>query len=123
MNKALSKTIVVIEDDADSRELYSTILQEEGFKVKTCEDAEMALQYLKTHPRPDLLLMDLNFPRMSAGEFISKIRKLDHLQNVKIIVLSGDSDIEKISVELGIDSFIRKPCDLDQFVDRVKEKI
>lgn len=69
-------------------------------------------------PRPDLILLDLNMPRMDGREFLATVKNDDRLKTIPIVVLTtsaADADILK-SYELHASCYITKPVDLEQFI-------
>ena len=62
--------ILVVEDDDANREFLRALLESEGFLVATASDGREALIWLNDHPSPDLVLLDLEMPRMSGWEFL-----------------------------------------------------
>lgn len=74
-------------------------------------------------PRPDLILLDLNMPRMNGREFLAKIKSESTLNNIPVIVLTT-SDVERDVVStyhLGASSYITKPMDIEQFIEVVRQ--
>ncbi|GAB4260033.1 MAG: response regulator [Methylomicrobium sp.] len=74
-------------------------------------------------PRPDLILLDLNMPRMNGREFLTAIKADEELAIIPIVVLTT-SDVErdvKTAYRLGAASFITKPVDMMQFIEAIKQ--
>ncbi len=74
-------------------------------------------------PRPDLILLDLNMPRMNGREFLSAVKADAMLQSIPVVVLTT-SDVERdviIAYKLGAAGYITKPVDMEQFVDAVRQ--
>lgn len=73
-------------------------------------------------PRPDLILVDLNMPRMNGSEFLDQVKKDEVLKSIPVVVLTT-SDVEKditTSYELGAAGFITKPTGMPQFIAAMK---
>lgn len=116
-----SKTILVIEDNLDARELYAEILRDENFNVIETEHGVEALDYLRNHTQvPDLIIMDLTFPHMTAQEFISGLNSRADWENIPVLVISGQVDTKEQSLGLKAKGYIRKPFDMDPFIETVK---
>ncbi|MDX6218898.1 MAG: hypothetical protein QOJ48_579 [Frankiales bacterium] len=80
--------------------------------------AAMALLTDRTKPRPDLVILDLNLPRMTGHEVLSRMREDEVLRRMPVAVLttsSAEADVAK-TYDLGANCFLTKPVDIDQFV-------
>ncbi len=116
------KTILIIEDNEESLFLYGEILRAENLNIVDVLDATSALTFLnEKHIVPDLIIMDLSFPHMSAEEFVQTLRngKSDWLE-IPILVISGHLDTQERARALNANGFLRKPFDLDQFLNTIK---
>ncbi len=74
-------------------------------------------------PRPDLIFLDLNMPRMNGREFLTAIKADDRYKGIPVVVLTT-SDVEKdviSSYQLGATSYITKPVDMPQFVKAIQQ--
>lgn len=133
MNKAKSATILLVEDDRGDQELTRRALDEGKIRndLRIVEDGEEALAYLfrrgkykdpATSPRPDLLLLDLNLPRVDGREVLEQIRADSKLRRMAVVVLTTSRQEEDIlrSYELGCNSFITKPVDVNQFIQVIQ---
>lgn len=133
MNKARPVIILLVEDDPGSQELTRRALGEGKFpyELRIVEDGEKALAYLfrrgkykdpATSPRPDLILLDLNLPRVDGREVLEKIRADLKLRRMAVVVLTTSRQEEDIllSYELGCNSFITKPVDMNQFIEVIQ---
>ena len=74
-------------------------------------------------PRPDLILLDLNLPRMSGREVLAEIKKFAELRSIPVVVLtSSDAEVDILqSYDLGASCYITKPVDLDSFLTIVSK--
>jgi CheY-like chemotaxis protein len=118
------KTILIIEDNCESLLLYGEILRSEDFTVIETEDGQAAIDFLEgANVLPDLIIMDLTFPKMTAEEFVSCVKTQPRLVNIPILVISGHVDTEERAVALKANGFIKKPFDLDLFVSTIQKII
>lgn len=129
-NDLKSVVILMAEDDADDRLLAKDALHECGMagNLHFVENGEELLDYLHhrgkyasqpPHPRPGVILLDLNMPRKDGRDALREIKTNPELRRIPIIVLttsSADADIER-SYELGANSFICKPVAFDSLVN------
>jgi CheY-like chemotaxis protein len=118
------KTILIIEDNCESLLLYGEILRDEDFTVIETEDGQAAIDFLEgADVLPDLIIMDLTFPKMTAEEFVSGVKARPRLANIPILVISGHVDTEERSIALKAKGYIKKPFDLELFVSTIKNII
>jgi CheY-like chemotaxis protein len=120
-----SKTILIVEDNLDSRQIYSEILRDENFNVVETEHGKEALEYLETHSDnlPHLIVMDLTFPHMTAKEFVAGLNSRIDWKGIPLLVISGQVDIKEISIELKAKGYLRKPFNMDPFVKAIKNLV
>jgi len=132
-NKVKPAIILLVEDDRGDQELTRRALQEGKIRneLRIVENGEDALAYLfrrgryrdpATSPRPDLLLLDLNLPRVDGREVLERVRSDSKLRRMAVVVLTTSRQEEDIlrSYELGCNSFIAKPVDMDQFIRMIQ---
>lgn len=127
-------TILLTEDDPGDQELTRRALQEDvnRFDLRIVEDGEEALEYLQQRgaysdaesaPRPDLILLDLNMPRMNGRELLEALKNDADLGRIPVVVLTTseqEADILR-SYDLGCNSYIQKPVEMDRFVAAVRQ--
>lgn len=106
--------IMYVEDNPGNRLLIRRVLEAEGYAVMEAEDSETALQALE-HETPNLILMDINLPKVDGYTLTGQLRQRAELQSVPIIALTahalrGDRDR---AIEAGCDGYIQKPIDVD----------
>jgi len=128
MNKL--KTILLVEDSPGDVRLTRQAFREAdcALRFHVAADGMEALSFLRRQgrhfyaPRPDLILLDLNLPRMDGRQVLAKIKQDDHLKAIPTIVLTtsgAEGDIEKI-YRLQANCYLTKPVDFDAFEDLVK---
>jgi CheY-like chemotaxis protein len=116
----MSQTILIIEDDEASRMMYNEILSMEDFNVVEPEDGHAALSFLENNPNPELILMDLTFPNMTSKDFVTTLRHNPNTANIPYIFISGQGEIREKAEELDALTYLKKPFDLDDFVNLVR---
>jgi CheY-like chemotaxis protein len=117
--------ILVADDEQDLREALFTILAAQGYEVITAEDGETALE-LALSEHPDLILLDLNMPKMKGGEVLEALRKDEWGEHAKVVVLTayGDMDtLSKIMETGGLDYLVKSDWKLEDIVRMVGEKL
>lgn len=108
----MSKTVMIVEDYEDAREMMKLHIRWFGYEVVEAADGFEAVEKsLQCHP--DLIFMDLALPVMDGTAVVKNIRKLEGLNKVSIIAMTGYSNtsLEK-AVEAGFDGVMIKPLNL-----------
>lgn len=119
--KINSTSIILADDDADDRDLFSEAVAACGFnvKVETVEDGVELINLIKNKNKiPDLIFLDLNMPNKDGKESLIEIRKSQELNHVPVIIYSTSSsqlDIE-FTFEKGANLFISKPSSFSELV-------
>ena len=112
--------VLIVEDDADLRQMMAQVLNLEGFHAVTVANGREALEYLEDHrPKPDLILLDLNMPVMDGWEFRRKQRANPNVADVPVIVVSA-LDPSRVE-DVAADAFLKKPLDFDRLLQLVHD--
>jgi class 3 adenylate cyclase len=116
-----NRKILVIDDDWLNRELLETYLVQAGYQVLTASDGAAGLN-LVTDSLPDLVLCDVQMPRMTGYEVCAAIKANPATQFLPVVMVTAlDSDEEKLrAVEAGADDFITKPFNSILLLTRVR---
>jgi CheY-like chemotaxis protein len=121
----MSKKVLVVEDHHDTSFMLCRLLKMEGYEVEHAIDGMVGFNTATTD-HPDLIVTDINMPRMNGIEMIKRIREGEDtdLRETPIIVMSayGRRMIDD-ALQAGADGFIEKPIDFDKFLTTVKEKM
>ncbi len=125
--------ILLVEDNPDDVELTILALERNNIAnpVTVVRDGREALDYLfykgkyegSEYELPNLILLDLKLPKVDGIEVLHQIKGDRRLKLIPVVVLTSskeDNDVLK-SYDLGVNSYIRKPVDFDQFVETVKQ--
>ena len=112
--------VLIVEDDADLREMMAQLLTLEGFHSETAANGRDALNYLKAGPRPDLILLDLMMPIMDGWEFRKRQQSDPALADVPVIVLSALDQAQARTSDLDGVAFLKKPLDFDRLLELVR---
>jgi DNA-binding NtrC family response regulator len=112
----MSKRILVVDDQVSMRETLTDMLEILGYGSAAAGNGEEALQILERETF-DLVIADLNMPRMDGIELLSRIK--ESWPNLPVVIITGYRTVhtEKKILQKGADGFIPKPCTLK----RVKE--
>lgn len=127
-------TILLVEDDPGDQELTRRALEDDVVHtdLRIVNDGKEALDYLRregaftdpdTSPRPDLILLDLNMPRIDGRQVLERVREDPDISRIPVIALTTSDEEEDVlrSYDLGCKSFIKKPVEIDTFIDTIRE--
>jgi two-component system, cell cycle response regulator DivK len=117
-----SPLVLVVDDSIDNLELTRILLENEGYEVRTAEDAGQALAVLETY-LPILILMDIQLPEIDGLELTRRLRRDPAWQDVTIVALTAYAmrgDEEKARAA-GCDGYITKPINTRAFGANVRE--
>ncbi len=109
---------LLVEDDQNESELLAGYLRLSGFEVDTAADGLQALVHLSRHDRPDMVLLDMNMPRMNGRKTIDSIRSNPDYRGVKVFAVTGE-DPGSGGVEIGpngVDRWFTKPIKPSELV-------
>jgi len=115
--------ILIVDDSKTVRNLIAFILKKEGFKVTAAEDGIDGLEKLYSAKQPvDLLISDINMPRMDGFTFIRTLREQDAYRDLPIIVLSTEGQEKDIQagLQLGANMYMVKPAQPEKLMRNVK---
>lgn len=129
--KKHSFVILLAEDEPADAYLVKTAIAENRIlaELHHVVDGREALAYLQRQgtrfadaPRPNLILLDLNMPRMDGREFLSAIKQQPDLHDIPVVVLTTSEAERDIvaSYDLGAASYVTKPIDVTQFIAAVR---
>lgn len=106
------RSILVVEDDAETRMMLREFLTNEGFVVHAARDGQHALHVLEKIEPPDLVLLDYKMPVMDGKQFLAVLRRTPRLASVPVIILSAATR-EWSGAHLEVEEVLSKPIDLD----------
>lgn len=111
--------ILVVEDEAKVSEVLKRGLTEEGYDVTTAFDGETGLR-LALAERFDLILLDINLPKMNGLELCKRLRVTDEITPVLMLTALGMSDDIVTGLEAGADDYLPKPFRFNELYARIK---
>lgn len=119
--QAMSRTILLVEDEAPIREMLSFVLEQAGFNVVEAEDFDVALEKVK-EPYPDLILLDWMLPGGSGVQLAKKLKQHEFTRDIPLIMLTarGEEDDKIRGLEAGADDYVTKPFSPKELVARIK---
>ena len=130
MNKDGKNVVLLVDDDANLREIIKAKLEAVGFVVIEARYGEDGVNKAKNN-KPDLILMDVQMPKMNGIEALSKIKANPETSQVKVLFLTnyGEADTsdapldDKFARDIGAIGHLRKTDDLDKIIERVNREL
>jgi carbon storage regulator CsrA len=120
-----AKKALLVEDNANERELLARFLRMGGFEVDTAGDGSDALDYLRARGKPDVLLLDMGLPRCDGPTTVREIRRDRALAGLKIVAVSGHA-AEEYDLGRGpggIDRWFCKPIDPEGLIRDLEREL
>jgi two-component system alkaline phosphatase synthesis response regulator PhoP len=121
------KTVMIIDDEQDLKEMLSLLLESNGFKTVSASNGKDALKILKQlEQKPDLVIIDMFMPEMSGRQVCENIRKDEKLKDLKLafLTVAAFSNYGKQMLkELNVLDYILKPYDIDDLIRRINKMI
>jgi two-component system chemotaxis response regulator CheY len=120
---AMGKRVLTIDDSKTMRDMLMLTLAEAGFDVVQAVDGQDGLDVLAKERPFDVVITDINMPRMDGYEVIRRMRKTDDYKATPILVLTTESEVEKRSIarEAGATGWMVKPFDPERLVETVRK--
>lgn|GEM_PF-63347 len=121
----MPETVLLVDDEADIRDLLSLLLEDLGYCVRTAADGQTALALFRAEPAP-IILTDIKMPGLDGIGLLAAVKELD--PETEVVMISGHADMELAiaSLKLGAADFITKPIDdglLEHSLNRASERI
>lgn len=124
--------ILLVEDDPNDVELIQLALERYNFvnQLDVVTDGEQALNYLHgrgeeppIHPLPRLVLLDLKLPKVDGIQVLQAIRNHPRTQKLIVVVMTSSAENQDLTgcYELGVNSYIVKPLEFQQFIDVARQ--
>jgi two-component system, cell cycle response regulator DivK len=118
--------VLIVDDNADTRELYALYLQSRGFSAVTAQDGEAGIEIAFRH-QPDLIVMDLSMPRLDGVTATQRLKEDSRTGQIPVVILTGYplAAIPQGALNAGADALLTKPClpeDLERHVRQLVER-
>ena len=112
-----TSTVLIVEDDPDTREMLGKFLELEGFLVETAANGQQALERLEQGVNPQVIVLDLMMPVMDGWEFRRRQTKDERFSAIPTIVVSAAG--RDRMAQISADAYLAKPIDMDELLTRV----
>lgn len=118
------KRILVIDDQADEREIQTAMLGHLGYEVSTAEDGERGLE-MATESPPDMILLDIAMPRLDGFEVCRRLRADPRTSGVPVVFFTASvvGDLEERAREAGATALMVKPVDPHEVAKTVEQTV
>jgi YesN/AraC family two-component response regulator len=119
-----SKSILVIDDDADTRNLFSVVLAAHGYDAIVAENGVMGIQQAQKH-LPDLIICDIMMPDMNGYSVLDTLRQDPLTAIIPFIFLTGNQDkaSHRKGMELGADDYLTKPSTIEEILKAIATRL
>lgn len=114
------KLILIVDDDYDVRDSLGDLLEDEGFAVAKVADGFEALEYLRAHAPPCLILLDWMMPRCDGAQFRALQASDPDLADIPVVLLSADARVTEKMERLSASGCLSKPVGVDHLLDVVR---
>jgi len=111
------KKVLIIENDQDIRNIMEFILEEQGFETLSIPEPQDLDEIIPF--KPDLILLDEFINDKPGHRLCKKIKQIDELKDLPVIILSTANDIEVIATECNANDYISKPFNVSDMIDKV----
>ena len=117
-----ARTALIIEDDADVRQLLVMTLGMSGFTTMEAENGRQGVA-LARERQPDLVTLDLNLPDMSGIDILARIKQDERVKRAPVVVLTTTDDQREIQrcYDLGCNVYITKPVEYETFAQAIRQ--
>jgi two-component system cell cycle response regulator DivK len=106
---SLEMTVLLADDDRDTREMYGSYLERAGVDVITVTDGKHAIAEAKAH-HPDVIVMDMSMPGMDGFTAARRLKASPETADIPVLALTGAMAVREAAREAGCDGYLAKPC-------------
>jgi CheY-like chemotaxis protein len=118
MDLAMSgRTVLIVEDDRDTREMLGQFLEFEGYTVETAVNGQEAIDRLQRGLQPEVIVLDLMMPVMDGWQFRQAQAQNEKLKEIPVIVVSAAGRDRMRQIDAN--AFLSKPVDLEELLSTV----
>jgi len=114
------RSVLIVEDDEDSRILLVTLLAYQGIRSTSAADGAEALSGLQSGPLPDLILTDMNMSGMNGAMLLDNLRKDPRTCDIPVILSSGHDDLGLRAKKLDVQGYLSKPYSMASLLALVR---
>ena len=117
-----ARSVLVVDDSPSVRRVTTNVIQRAGWTVRTACDGLEALELLAADPRPDIMLVDVDMPRMDGFAFLSAVKSQETHRGVPVVMVTSRSDAKSRgrARDLGADGYVVKPYRDEELVTTIR---
>lgn len=114
---------LLVDDNERYRSMLTRYVQSLGYFCALAGDGVEAIEWLDSHLRPDVMLCDIQMPRMNGLELLEVLQQ--RKSDVPVLIISGDDDRESIqrAIDLGAAGYVTKPFEIQQLRERIRDAV
>ncbi len=115
--------ILVADDEPDTLDFFSTVLEDNGAQVIRARDGDEAIELIQKE-KPDLVVLDLDMPGKDGGEVFEMIRRDPNLSETKVCIITGKPELRRLIYERSVpppENYLTKPVDEKSLVLNVRK--
>jgi DNA-binding response OmpR family regulator len=123
MKSPLPQTVLIMEDDPGLRITLATALEQSGYEVRACTDAEEGLEIAAAF-KPTLIFCDVHLDKGDGRVVLTRLRADETLRDCQFVLMTGDwvGASQRASVDIGADAYLAKPFSIAEFLACVETR-
>lgn len=118
----MRKSVFVLEDNPDLRELFTILLEEESYEVNSFEDVSSFNKFISA-ALPDIFLLDVMLPDGNGADICQELKSCPRTSHIPVILMSANTTIADIKHHCHAEDFIAKPFDINDFIRKVNRYV
>ena len=124
MTRPTPRSVLIIEDEQDTRDLYGFVLKEAGYDVVLARNGMEGFTRA-CESQPSVIVTDLGLPSIDGWEMIRRLRADNRTREIPVVVVTGSSTpaLQDVAAKLGCASVLNKPCSPDELVGEIQKTI
>jgi len=111
-------SVLIVEDDRDTREMLGRFLELEGFEVRSAANGDLALRSLQRADPPCVIILDLMMPVMNGWQFRAAQQQDPDLASIPVVVITAAGPRAEIPA-INADGWLSKPVDFDRLLETI----
>ncbi|MDB4966368.1 MAG: hypothetical protein JWN44_2057 [Myxococcales bacterium] len=113
--------VLIVEDDAAVSSSLAEVLRDDGYETGIAGDGQQALDWLRSNPRPHVILLDLWMPNVTGEEF-RRLQLADaELRDIPVVVISAAADARARARDMDVAGVLQKPINLEQLLTFIEK--
>ncbi len=117
------RSILVVDDDEDVRNILCAVLSAEGYAASGAADGVAALDCMRGHELPNMLVVDMMMPRMGGEELLREMTRDAKLSSIPVVIMSGHPTARAGHPPAGVAAWLVKPVELDELLSVIQRVV